>query len=147
MTDVAALQITVDASAAKRNVDDLTASFERLKRSVSSSGGGSGFSQLGQQVASAATGFNRLQSAAGGIRSASRDATAELRSLASGFDLVGGAVKALAAGLAGLSIVGIGRAIQDAGQRITSFKIALDSVAESPREVGEQLKLLISTES
>jgi tape measure domain-containing protein len=143
MTEVAALSITVDASAAKRKVDDLATSFERLKRSVSSSsGGGAGFSQLGQQVASAANGFNKLQSAAGGIRSASRDATAELRSLAGGFDLVGGAVKALAAGLAGLSIVSIGRAIQDAGQRLTSFKIALDSVAESPKEVGQQLNFL-----
>lgn len=146
------LRIGIDASAAKTEVAALRRGFDDLKKSIGGmSSGGGAFSSLARDLAGISSGFDALKNASGGLRSISRDiaslssarsAANDVRGLTNAFSGAHSAVAALSAGLAGLSIASVARAVQDAGQRITSFKIALDAVAESPREVGEQLKFL-----
>lgn len=152
------IQIQVDASKAQAGLNALRTSIRdtgRELQSLGASAGGSSFTNLSRGLSSLSSGFESLRrqtSQDSGLSNLSREisllsrgmpvAAREIVALGSAFIVSRNAI-ALFAGA--LGSVGIGKFASDAlatGNSFMSLRMAIDSSAESSREVGNQLKFL-----
>lgn len=164
MSEVANIQIRVDASQALSGLAALRQATRDTSQELRSLGSGNGFAALQKQVAETSGSFSQLArsiataSAAarsiaamssantfGGLSRGAHDARNAVQGLTSALNPFSAAMKGIAVLAGGLSLDRFSRSVLETGNAVTSFKLALDSIATSPREAGDMFDYVAAT--
>lgn len=160
------IQVRVDVSQGLSGLAALRQAAQSTSRELRSlGGGGKGFDALAKQVQDTSGAFNQLarslttasaaarsiaaMSASGsGLGSLSRgahDARNAVQGLTSALNPFSAAMKGIAVVAGGLSLSHFSKSILETGNAVTSFKLALDSIATGPREAGDMFDYVAAT--
>jgi hypothetical protein len=159
------ITIGVDASQGLSGLAALRQAAQSTSRELKSLGSSNGFDALAKQVAETSGAFNQLarslatasaaarsiaalSSSGNNLSSLSRgahDARNAVQGLTSALNPFSAAMKGIAVLAGGLSLERFSRSVLETGNAVTSFKLALDSIATSPREAGDMFDYVAAT--
>lgn len=160
MSEVANIQIRVDASQGLSGLNALRQAVRATSQELRALGSSNGFDQLSRQVTQTSGAFATLAkslaavsasasriasisgSSFGGLSREAKGATSALGELGRAFSISSQAAEILGATVGAISLASLAKSAQSAGNSLTTFRISIDAVAASSRESSDALKFI-----